>query len=292
MRGPERRHLALPERGLTLALVDWGGEGPLLLHSHANGFCADLFGPVAEQLTQRFRVIGYDSRGHGDSDLPKGEHAFAWNEFALDMVAVARALLAELGLEQVALGVGHSYAGTCMLASAAREPALFGHVAMLDPVMYPPQSEWSSYPVSARGASPMADAARKRRTVFDSRNAARARWNARRTFGDWDPRALDLYLERGFRARPDGRVELKCAGETEAAVYDEGPAFELFQEAAGLRTPSTLFFAARGDREPRLALKLVEQAPSVKLVELDASHLLLMIIPDRIARLLLEIEIG
>jgi pimeloyl-ACP methyl ester carboxylesterase len=63
-----RRRLRLPSRGIELALVDWGGDGPLALLAHANGFCADVLGPLAERLRARFHVVGFDARGHGDSE--------------------------------------------------------------------------------------------------------------------------------------------------------------------------------------------------------------------------------
>src|SRR5678809_1114899 len=41
-------------------------------------------------------------------------------------------------------------------------------------------------------------------------------------FVNWVPRAFDLYLCEAMVDRADGQVELKCAPETEAAVYAEG----------------------------------------------------------------------
>ena len=58
----EARRLVLPERGVEVALLDWGGAGPLALLHHANGFCKGLWALVAEGLCDRYRVIamGYD----------------------------------------------------------------------------------------------------------------------------------------------------------------------------------------------------------------------------------------
>ncbi len=281
----ERRKLELPERGVELALVDWGGSGPLALHSHANGFCADLFTPIAQRLRDRYRVIGYDSRGHGDSSTPEDPAQFEWNEFVLDMIAVARALIAERGELRVELGVGHSFAGTCMMAAATRHPDLFGRIAALDPVLYPPRGE--SPGLATGRVHPMAETARRRRTAFDSRQGVRERWAERGTFGDWDPRTMDLYLERGFRDLPDGRVELKCSGETEARVYEAGPGLDAFAETRGLRTPVTLYFAAQGDRPRGLAERLAARSESTEIELIDAGHLLPMIVPDLIAEKLL-----
>src|SRR5262249_57556438 len=70
----KRQRLALPESGIALSLCDWGGEGPLLLMHHANGFCAPTFGLLAEALRSEFHVVGIDARGHGDSSIPQPPH--------------------------------------------------------------------------------------------------------------------------------------------------------------------------------------------------------------------------
>lgn len=280
----DRRRVALPERGVELALVDWGGDGPLCLFSHANGFCADSFGLVAASLVRRYRVIGFDSRGHGDSSKLEAPAAYEWEEFADDLIALTRWLCAELELPSVALGVGHSFGGTCMLTAAARHPELFDRIALLDPVLLPPPA---SIPWPA-GQHPMAERARKRTQVFDSRDTVRAKWAERGTFGDWDSRALELYLQHGFRDRADGRVELKCPGEVEAAVYELGRNFDLMEQVEGLRTPGTLYFAEGGQFPLSNVEKLIERAGCLELESLPGGHLLPMIVPDLVAERLLQ----
>ena len=91
----ERRVLRLPGRGVDIALLDWGGDGPLALLHHANGFCKGVWGLVAEGLRRDFRVVAMDARGHGDSSKPKGlpDHSnYAKRAMALDMVEAMEAL--------------------------------------------------------------------------------------------------------------------------------------------------------------------------------------------------------
>ena len=59
--------------GIEIALRDWGGDGPLALLHHANGFCAELWAQVAERLRGRFHLIALDARGHGASSKPDPE---------------------------------------------------------------------------------------------------------------------------------------------------------------------------------------------------------------------------
>ena len=280
-----RRRVALPGRGVELGLVDWGGTGPLCLFSHANGFCADTFGVVAERLRERYHVVGFDSRGHGDSSKPEAPGAYEWEEFTLDVVAMAGFVLDEFSARRIALGVGHSFGGTCMVSAASRHPELFEKIALLDPVLLPPPGSFS-WPA---GQHPMAERARKRTHVFESRDALRAKWAERGTFGDWDPRALELYLSGGFRDRRDGRVELKCPGEVEAAVYELGRNFDLMEQVRSLRTPTTLYFAEEGDFPRSRVDELASVAPCMVVHPLSAGHLLPMLIPDRVADELLSL---
>jgi len=48
----------------------------------------------------------------------------------------------------------------------------------------------------------------------------RARYGGRPPFDVVAPEALDAYLHYGFFDRADGQVELACAPETEAAIYE------------------------------------------------------------------------
>jgi pimeloyl-ACP methyl ester carboxylesterase len=282
-----RTRLHLPSRGLSLALVDWGGDGPLAVFGHANGFCADVFGCVAERLRTRFRVVGFDSRGHGDSDKPAPPEPYAWEEFARDTEAMTEAILRELGRERVALGIGHSFGGTCMMTAASRRPERFERIALLDPVILPRDGDLSGWRPPANAPHPSAAIARRRAHVFPSRAIARDRWLAKGTFADWDPRALDLYLAHGFADRPDGQVELKCPGEVEASVYEAGGAFDPWREVASLRVPGLLLHAGLGNFPLPFIEKFCAEAAALRCRSLEAGHLLPMVAPELVATELL-----
>jgi pimeloyl-ACP methyl ester carboxylesterase len=278
-----RRLVRLPSRGIELNVVDWGGQGPLALLAHANGFCADVLGVLAQRLRERFRVIGYDARGHGDSQKPAPPEPYGWDQFALDLSALADVLLAERREKSVALGVGHSFGGTCLMNATAREPERFARIALLDPVIVPPPADFPNADPLMRGPNASADIARKRTHVFPSRAALRERWREKGTFADWDPRALELYLAHGFRDRPDGQIELKCPGAVEAAVYESGRRFDAWADAARLTRPTLLLHAGKGNFPRVLAERLAQSSRSIELRGLDAPHLLAMTIPDPIA---------
>ena len=278
-----RRRLALPERGVEIALLDWGGEGPLALLHHANGFCAGTWGLVAEELRRRYRVIGMDARGHGDSSQPAERDAYRWDRFAGDAVAVAEAVAREAGETSVALGLGHSFGGTSILAGAAQRPGLFERIALVDPVIVPPLAAGDAERRRGRGRA-LADSARRRRQVWAHREEARAWWAGREFFGAWDPRALDLYAEWGLRDRVDGRVELKCPGEVEATVFEMGGSIDSFELARGVRVPTLILWAARGDFPRATYLALGARMRDARVRDVDAGHLVPMERPELVVK--------
>lgn len=270
----QRRRLVLPGTGVEIALLDWGGRGPLALLHHANGFCAALWQLVAEALQARFRVVAMDARGHGDSSGATGAEAYHWSRFPEDLRAVAHALAPEAPGGRVALGLGHSFGGTAMIAAAGLEPRLFERIVAVDPVILPPHAPGAP-PRVLRGNA-MAEGARKRRAVFPSRDAARERFEGKEFFAAWDPRALALYLEEGLRERPDGQVELKCAPEVEAAIFEGGGGFDVFSLAASVTAPVLILWAARGNFPRPVYEALTARIPDARIEDVDAGHLVTM----------------
>jgi pimeloyl-ACP methyl ester carboxylesterase len=278
--GVQRRKLQIGP-GIEIAVLDWGGSRPLALLHHANGFCAGVWGVVAQALRPYFRVVALDARGHGDSSKPREREAYRWECFVDDLVRVAEMLAGEQAEGRVTLGMGHSFGGTATLSAAARRPELFERIVLVDAVLVP------------RGAAPpaqgseqrdrLAGAARDRQRIRASREEARRAWAGRRFFANWDPRVLDLYVAEGLRDRPDGQVELKCPGEVEAAVFEQGGTLDSLAAARSLSVPALLLWARDGNF-PREFHEAVASAMRDGCVEqVAAGHLLVMERPDLVA---------
>ena len=84
--------------------VDGPADAPALLLSHALGTTLELWAPQVSVLASRFRVIRYDTRGHGRSDIPSGEYSI--EDLGRDALAVLDAERA-----QTACVVGISLGG-------------------------------------------------------------------------------------------------------------------------------------------------------------------------------------
>lgn len=274
-----RRTIALDESGVEIAILDWGGEGPLALLHHANGFCKGVWGLVARALRDRYRVVAMDARGHGDSSKPSGPDAYGWERFAEDVVGVAARLAAEHRDGRVTLALGNSFGGTAFLGAAARRPELFGRLVLADPVVPPPPGVRRS-PERVALAHRLVEGARKRRARFASRDEARARWAKRGLCARWDRRALELYALDGLRDVGDGTVELKCPPEVEAAIFANTGALDVFAIARRVVTPTLILWAAKGDF-PRPVYEAIAASMADGRVEtIEAGHLMPMERPD------------
>ena len=94
--------------------VDGPEDGPPLLMSNALGTTLELWSAQAERLQRRFRVVRYDTRGHGRSSAPAGEYTLdELGEDALRVLDAAGAETAHVcgislgGLTAMWLGVHH-----------------------------------------------------------------------------------------------------------------------------------------------------------------------------------------
>ncbi len=271
------RRMELGDRGVEIALLDWGGQGPPALLHHANGFCKGVLGLLVPELRKRFRVFAMDARGHGDSTRLPGTDAYRWDEFALDVVAVAERLAAELG-QNLALGLGHSFGGTSLLGAASRVPALFERLVLIDPVTPPKAHE--AMPERLEHTAKLAEGAQRRRSDWPDRAEARAWWSERPLFEHWRQDAIDLYALDGLRELPDGSVELKCPGAVEAAVFQNGGSIDVAALIEGISTPTLWLAADQGNFPLEIATRLASTMAEARIECLDAGHLVPMEQPE------------
>jgi pimeloyl-ACP methyl ester carboxylesterase len=91
------------------------GEGMPVLLVHGLGYTRQGWGPQRELLARRYRVVSYDNRGIGESEIPAGPYTVV--ELAADAVQV----LDEAGVERAHV-VGASLGGMVAQLLAAERP--------------------------------------------------------------------------------------------------------------------------------------------------------------------------
>jgi pimeloyl-ACP methyl ester carboxylesterase len=91
------------------------GEGPPVLLIHGLGYARWGWGPVVEPLARRFRVLTFDNRGIGESEVPQGPYT------ARELADDALAVLGEAGIERAHV-VGTSLGGMVAQELALAHP--------------------------------------------------------------------------------------------------------------------------------------------------------------------------
>jgi 3-oxoadipate enol-lactonase len=110
---------------VDVAYTEYGpADAPVVVLSTSLGATRAMWDAQVPALAERFRVITYDTRGHGESPVPAGPYTID------DLVDDLLALLDEVGAGRAHVA-GLSLGGMTGMRLAAREPARVGGLALL-----------------------------------------------------------------------------------------------------------------------------------------------------------------
>lgn len=125
-------------KSVELPAIITGKKGsPFVVLSNSLGSTHRMWDAQIDALNERFRVVRYDTRGHGDSPVPEGPYSI--DDLTDDLVA----LLDRLGIERAHL-VGLSLGGMTAMHLAARHPERVDRLALLCTAAYfPPAQSWT-----------------------------------------------------------------------------------------------------------------------------------------------------
>jgi pimeloyl-ACP methyl ester carboxylesterase len=232
----ENSHVVDGGGGSTIHAYDWGGEGPVLVMSHATGLHAHVWLPLVAHLRSSFRCVGVDLMAQGAS-TGRTDGNLHWEGVTDGMVAVLDAL----GLSGAgeAFAVGHSQGGYAVLSAELRRPRTFRAVFAYEPVVFPPMPGMA--PGDVWPDNPMAVLTRRRRRTFVSADAAIANFASKPPFGRCDRSVVESYVHWGFRETGnlsetgEHEIELLCSPETEAGLF-QGSVTDIFSRLPELTT--------------------------------------------------------
>jgi lipase len=200
---------------LRLAYEEWGEQGaPVLVCLHGVTGHGLHFARLGERLRERFHVVAFDLRGHGNSSFEPPWSIEQHVEDALDT-------LTEEGLvDEPIRWLGHSFGGRIAFEVAAAAPEAVERLVLLDPAILIPAHVAVSAAENARADRSYAslDEAVDRR--FEESVLSRA------------PRELvEAELRQHLVQRPDGRWRYRYLQSAVVAAYGEmsrePPPFEL-----------------------------------------------------------------
>jgi 3-oxoadipate enol-lactonase len=135
------------------AVVTGRVDGPAVVLSNSLGSTHRMWDAQLADLEQRFRVVRYDTRGHGGSPVPEGPYRI--DDLADDLVA----LLDRLGIAKAHL-VGLSLGGMTVMRVAIRNPERVERLVLLcTGAQLPPASAWTDRAATVRAQGSAAVAA-------------------------------------------------------------------------------------------------------------------------------------
>jgi esterase len=222
--------------GLNFHYIDWGGDGPPLVMLHGLSGHARTWDHTAAALSDRYRVLALDQRGHGDSDWAS---QYGIGPMAADLLA----FMDTLQLHEVTL-MGLSMGGIVSFVFAAAHPERVRNLMVLD---IGPEIA----PAGARNVS----TAMASSDVFASEDEAFAQARAA------NPRPTDETLRHrvghNLRSLPDGTLTFKYdKARLQPAAWLELTADQLWAAWRSVRCPVLL---VRGEDSNILAAETAQR---------------------------------
>lgn len=238
------------------------GEGPPLLLVHGLGYARWGWEPLVPLLATHTRVIAFDNRGIGESDVPVGPYS------AQLMMADAVAVLDDAGVDTVHV-VGTSLGGMIAQELAAAHPDRVDRLVLMSTTPGGPDA----YPMPQVTVDLLARAA-----TLDPIEALRA--FVENALGDEPDPALTeriLFHRTASPQDPAGWQAQAVAGTT----------FDLGDKA--IRVP-TLVLHGTEDRvvDVRNAGLLADRIPGAEVVTMAGGHLMFWEDPDHVAGLIID----
>lgn len=228
--------------GAIVRLRQHGTPGrPRLALSHGNALAIDGYYPFWSLLAERYELILFDFRNHGQNPL----HRFAghnWHRFVDDLERVFGAIQETFGPRRT-VGVFHSLAAVTATMQTQRHGVRWDPLVLFDPPYYPPDGH-PLHRTQLSNEDDIAARAERRTPGYDDPRALAASFARKLT--RWRPEAYELMARATLRYDPASKQwVLACPREFEAHVF-------------------------RSNRDPRIWTALGRMPVAVKLICADS----------------------
>ncbi len=282
MTEPQLRLVPFDDGAMSyLEWTDAPAGAPLLVFSHANGFNAFTYRSLLDPLSEKFRIVALDMRGHGLTTLPAERSLVrGWKVYRDDLLR----FVARIGNEPKILA-GHSLGASASLMAAALRPETASALVLAEPVLPSNKLAALAWYAGLFGLEdkylPLVPPAKRRRAKFASRGAAAASFRGRGAFRTWPDQMIADYVEGGTVEDGEGGFRLACAPQWEATNFSIYP-FNLASLGRKVRAPMTVLYGTEHSTAPDdLLHQLVKGHANAKVVRVPgASHFLPMEKPD------------
>ncbi len=214
-------------------------SGPRLVLSHGNGLAIDAYLPFWGPLRERYEVVLFDIRNHGENPLHGNAEHHHVGQFARDLEGICVAIDRELGPRPMA-GVFHSLSSLAGILHAEAYPERWRALVMFEPPVYPPDG----HPLVINQKSDkdsLASRARRRTQRYKSPADFAAQLGSIPAFRRWRPEAYELMALATLRPEDStGQWTLRCPREFEAQVFDGARNSELWRAFGRVKAPVKL----------------------------------------------------
>lgn len=168
------------------------GTGPAVLLSHGYASTSRMWAGQVESFKDRYRIITWDMRGHGQSDSPDDPGAYSEAATVEDMAAILR----HLGIDRAVIG-GLSLGGYMSLAFNLAHPEMTRALMLFD------TGPGYKNPVGREGWN---ETARRRADVFEAKGLASLGSGAEVRIAQHRSAQGLAHAARGMLAQFDSRV--------------------------------------------------------------------------------------
>ena len=202
-------------------LINKNSDLQEIYFSHANGFNALTYSSLVNKIKNDYQIISYDMRGHGNTSLPADHSQMkSWFTYKDDLEKIL-----EIKKTPSVL-IGHSMGGTASLLLAYARPDLVSRLILIDPVILP-YSYRLIYKflqkVGLMKIHPMVRGALMRRNTWENKDEAIEYFRKKNLFKKIPTEVIKNYVEGGLKKNNNGKFELCCKPEWEAANFRLSP---------------------------------------------------------------------
>ncbi|MBY0533121.1 MAG: 3-oxoadipate enol-lactonase [Xanthobacteraceae bacterium] len=239
--------------------IDGADNAPVLMMSNSLGTNLHMWDNQVAALAKRFRVVRYDTRGHGKTEAPLYPYTFAM----LGQDAIA--LMDTLKLTKVRF-CGLSMGGMIGMWLARNVPARIEQLVLCNTAAKFGLTEiWNQRIATVRTSGMKAIT-----------GAVIERWFTKE-FREKSPKEIDRIVEALHATKPEGYAG-NCA-----AIRDVDQRWSIYE----IKTPTLVIGGKHDPATPYEAAELIaKRIPGAKLVGLDAAHLSNIEQPDAFAKAL------
>ncbi|MGO9569584.1 MAG: alpha/beta fold hydrolase [Desulfomonilaceae bacterium] len=271
--------------------VNWGGAGPLAHISHATGFCAGMYGPLAKRLGSRLRVLGMDDRGHGTTAAPADPKKLeSWDVFAKDMERFFE------HLNEPVIAMGHSRGAVTSMMVAIKRPDLVRAMILIDPTILTTSLNLlllMTQKARLTGFIPIVSGAAHRKRVWPDQQTMVDAYRSKHSFSSWKDGFLEGYVRHCTEETESETITLCCEPAWEARCFAVCPT-DVWSLLPRLQVPTLVLYGSQSDVFLSSAAKKFRRKVPHAVLQCfeDTSHFVPMERPDETAEAILRFLAG